>query len=306
MKEPPFPTTHVADIAHGTGDAEPWLVRSLWPAAAVGLLGGPQKGGKTWLSLDLARSLGVQRNTRGLRPQESPPFGRSAAPHRRAHPRACADVFGLPTQEKRLRLTALILYPREGIYDSSCGILLVRRTRCDEEGGVKGVLSVDLANTSYGNLGMVFLEETQGSWSVRTLSPRDLCLAGPPSGPQLAARLADACRRLPASILVLDGPQGWKDPDNGLLHSRSCERELNTPAKTGLPGSAKPANYLAFLAFSIDVFQALVARGFELWSGSTAHLLAVESFPSSAWRQLGLPAPEIQRTFAECKGLAER
>jgi hypothetical protein len=57
VKEPPFPTTLVADIAHGTGDTEPWLVRSLWPAAAVGLLGGPPKVGKTWLSLDLALSV---------------------------------------------------------------------------------------------------------------------------------------------------------------------------------------------------------------------------------------------------------
>jgi hypothetical protein len=57
MTEPPFSTTHVADIAHVTGHAEPWLVRSLWPAAAVGLLGGPPKVGKTWLSLDLALSV---------------------------------------------------------------------------------------------------------------------------------------------------------------------------------------------------------------------------------------------------------
>lgn len=35
----------------------PWLVRSLWPSSAVGILGGPPKCGKTWLGLDLAVSV---------------------------------------------------------------------------------------------------------------------------------------------------------------------------------------------------------------------------------------------------------
>lgn len=56
MKEPLFPTTHVADILPCVDDA-PWLVRSLWPAAAVGLLAGPPKVTKTWFALDLALSV---------------------------------------------------------------------------------------------------------------------------------------------------------------------------------------------------------------------------------------------------------
>jgi hypothetical protein len=44
------------------------------------------------------------------------------------------------------------------------------------------------------------------------------------------ANLADD---LGAAALLIDGPEAWKDPDNGLQHSRVCERELNTPAKTG-------------------------------------------------------------------------
>jgi len=56
MSAPPFPTTHVAEIAAPL-DPEPWLVRSLWPLAAVGLLAGPPKVTKTWLALDMAISV---------------------------------------------------------------------------------------------------------------------------------------------------------------------------------------------------------------------------------------------------------
>jgi hypothetical protein len=56
MSAPAFPTVHVADIAAPV-DTEPWLVRSLWPAAAVGLLAGPPKVTKTWLALDIAVSV---------------------------------------------------------------------------------------------------------------------------------------------------------------------------------------------------------------------------------------------------------
>lgn len=56
MSAPPFPTTHVASISMPV-DTEPWLVRSLWPAAAVGLLAGPPKVTKTWLALDIALSV---------------------------------------------------------------------------------------------------------------------------------------------------------------------------------------------------------------------------------------------------------
>ncbi len=57
MNEPPrFPTTHVAQIAPNDATAA-WLVRSFWPAAAVGLISGCPKVGKTWISLDLALSV---------------------------------------------------------------------------------------------------------------------------------------------------------------------------------------------------------------------------------------------------------
>lgn len=56
MSAPPFPTTRVTEIAAPV-NAEPWLVRSLWPLAAVGILAGPPKATKTWLALDIAISV---------------------------------------------------------------------------------------------------------------------------------------------------------------------------------------------------------------------------------------------------------
>jgi hypothetical protein len=162
------------------------------------------------------------------------------------------------------------------------------------------ILSVDLATSSYTNLGIILLSKKRGGFFAQAMSLKDFHLEGPPSPSKLATRLADTCHRLSARILLLDGPQAWKHPGNGLPHSRVCERLLNTPGKTGLPGSSKPANYLPFIVFSIEVFKDLLAHGFELWSGRTAPLLAVESFPSSAWRQLGLrPLPAKKKARFE-------
>jgi hypothetical protein len=96
--------------------------------------------------------------------------------------------------------------------------------------------------------------------------------------------------------MLLDGPQGWKDPLNGEMHSRICERELNTPAKTGLPGEVKPKPYTGFVSFSVAVFDELDALGWPRLASSAPSLespVAVESFPMAAWRCLqlaGLPA----------------
>lgn len=51
-----LPTVRVGDVAPPQENGR-WLVRSLWPAAAVGIIGGPPKSAKTWLALDLAVSV---------------------------------------------------------------------------------------------------------------------------------------------------------------------------------------------------------------------------------------------------------
>ena len=159
------------------------------------------------------------------------------------------------------------------------------------------ILSVDLANASYRNLGIVLLEVEGADVNVQRLAASDLGLTGAPCAAHLAEALDIACQRLDVSVLLLDGSQGWKDPHNGLLHSRLCERALNTPGKTGLPGVTKPGSYLGFLSFSVDVFQQLTNAGFVLFKGDSGERLLVESFPTSAWRQLGiLPLPSKARS----------
>jgi AAA domain len=71
VSAPPLPTTHVAEIAARPPD-QPWLVRSLWPASAVGLIGGPPKCAKTWLALDLALSVASDTPCLGALAVESP------------------------------------------------------------------------------------------------------------------------------------------------------------------------------------------------------------------------------------------
>lgn len=71
MTVPPLPTTHIAEIAPRPAD-DPWLVRSLWPASAVGLIGGPPKCAKTWLALDLALSVASNTPCLGTLTVESP------------------------------------------------------------------------------------------------------------------------------------------------------------------------------------------------------------------------------------------
>src|SRR5262245_48014242 len=105
------------------------------------------------------------------------------------------------------------------------------------------VLSADLAHKDYGDIGTVVLR-----WHVDHVCGElvDLPLQGEPSPKQLAEFLNRYCLEREIRILLLDGPQGWKANDSELAHSRRCERALNTPAKTGLPPSVKPANYRDF------------------------------------------------------------
>jgi hypothetical protein len=119
-----------------------------------------------------------------------------------------------------------------------------------------------------------------------------------PTPKHVANIVIEVCERAGASLILLDGPQGWKDPSNGLTHSRLCERILNTPAKTGLPGHVKPANYLPFVAFAVQVFDAFQARGWQRFDPATwrpGHSAVIESFALSAWRSLQLPSLPAKR-----------
>ena len=152
------------------------------------------------------------------------------------------------------------------------------------------ILSIDLAYKRYADIGAVVMEQEHNSIECELLNVN---VAGAPTGEALAEWINGLCLREDIRIILLDGPQGWKARDNGLLHSRCCERRLNTPAKTGEPLSVKPSNYGPFVKFSIGVYDALASFGWErlsrVGSPSESNRLLIESFPLSAWRSLGIP-----------------
>jgi hypothetical protein len=163
------------------------------------------------------------------------------------------------------------------------------------------VLSIDLAYKNYCDIGIVLLGHMGDA--IRC-EPIRLNRNDVPSPPIVAALLHDICLQNASRVLVLDGPQGWKADDNGLLHSRLCERELNTPAKTGKPFEVKPAAYTKFVQFSIEVFDALCSLGWKRvsdpkTSSKSTERVLIESFPLSAWRELCLKTPPSKR---KCQG----
>lgn len=151
-----------------------------------------------------------------------------------------------------------------------------------------GILSIDLAYRDYRDIGVALLEPEAHQVRVTFHPIRGF---GVPKSDATAQKIASLAAELAADILFIDGPQGWKDPNSPHPHSRVCERVLNTPAKTGLPGQVKPANYAPFVAFSIEVFDGLHELGWPRFGGlqGTPLHTAVESFPLAAWRSLGLP-----------------
>jgi hypothetical protein len=200
------------------------------------------------------------------------------------------------------------------------------------------VLSVDLATRRWSDLGIVVLERVRAAqtgklWGDGPGLPLKSVFA-PPAEPEaqeshiaceiipwndagpvdaeiLAGRLNHLCGVRGIRVLLLDGPQAWKSSTNGLEHSRVSERQLNTAAKTGLPGMVKPLTYRPFAEFCLDVYDALCRRGWRRLETreqpSSKHdqeRVLVESYPHAAWKSLGLkPLPSKRR--AKVSDLAE-
>lgn len=155
-----------------------------------------------------------------------------------------------------------------------------------------GVLSVDLASRRYKDFGIAFLPGD--SRAPEFPKPGVLGLEGTPDPEACAAALTEFCRETNTRVLLLDGPQGWRMPGSSIENMRLCERVLNTPAKTGIPGHTKPGTYLAYTQFSVDLFHHLrLDHGWSLlnrnWHRRRRTRWAIETFPSSAWQLLGLP-----------------
>jgi hypothetical protein len=153
------------------------------------------------------------------------------------------------------------------------------------------VLSVDLAAKKYDDNGFALI--SYRGWKPRFPTPTDFQLEGKPRAWDFAKALDQFCNKEKVTVLMIDGPQGWKSPKTKVEHMRICERVLNTPAKTGLIGSVKPSTYLRYITFSINLFHILrVDYGWSLlsedWLEHPKKRWIVESFPSSSWRTLGL------------------
>jgi hypothetical protein len=171
------------------------------------------------------------------------------------------------------------------------------------------VLSIDLAYTTVRNVGICLLEEDRGAVTAYDfLQPSRLGLSDPPVPGVFAKAIHAFCLDEGISLLILDGPQGWKDPSSTLVHCRRCERILNAPAKTGIVGQVKPANYTRFVEFSIAIFANLTEREALLATGPSIappvdRLLVLESLPLSAWRKLKIPPlpAKARATVADCE-----
>jgi hypothetical protein len=158
------------------------------------------------------------------------------------------------------------------------------------------VVSVDLAYKRFADIGVCVLERHGAGLRAELVA-----LASDAGEAPTAKRVAAACAALAeargAELLLIDGPQAWKHPDNPSAHSRACDRAVHAPAKVGAPGEVRPRPYAAFAEFSIAVFDALDALGWpRLASADAATRCAVEAFPHLAWKRLGLaPLPPKAR-----------
>jgi len=165
------------------------------------------------------------------------------------------------------------------------------------------ILSIDLAYRKIRDFGVCVLAERRGKPArVRFVdSDRELNLKDRPDPQQCAHAISSYCRKHGVSVVLLDGPQGWKDPSSKLPHSRHCERLLNTQGKTGNRGTTKPRDFGGFANFSIELFARLFQQGGKLVrrrivTVPRSGFLVVESFPTAAWRKLYIaPLPAKKR-----------
>jgi hypothetical protein len=193
------------------------------------------------------------------------------------------------------------------------------------------VLSVDLAERNWSDLGIVILDRERpasgaaglhrgpSGWPVfaqEQAAPSPVhCEILPWHEPDpldartLAGRLNHLCGVRNIRMILLDGPQAWKSSTNGLQYARVSERQLNTAAKTGLPGVVKPATYRRFAEFCLDVYDELCRRGWRRLETNAQPSIGpervlVESYPFAAWKSLGIkPLPAKRR--ARISDLAE-
>jgi len=158
------------------------------------------------------------------------------------------------------------------------------------------ILSVDLAYKHHRDIGIALLEARDAGIDATII---DAELPDPPHPHALADWLHALAEQHGVAGIAIDGPLGWKAPDTEALHCRVSEKQVRAPGKTGLPpDGVKPRTYLAFTEFSIALFERLTGHfGYALPGGEPGNRFVTETFPTAAWRRLGLaPVPGKGRT----------
>lgn len=164
------------------------------------------------------------------------------------------------------------------------------------------VISLNLSHEQYSDIGVVALRASDSTVGVVPIRLPSVGLEGTPEVGELASFLVSLADELSAEFIVLDGPQAWKAPDDGLDHARRCEHELGTAIRTGLPGKVRPAEQLGFAKFCVGLFDELNTLLYPRLSttGDWPTHVAVESCATSAWQSLGISAsPTKEKTESE-------
>ncbi len=173
------------------------------------------------------------------------------------------------------------------------------------EPSIRRVLGIDVASRSWKDVGVAVVESTTSGWRRVTVDE-----FSEPTG-RTAQSLADAidalARRLECDAVILDGPQGWRDPAAADRPGvgRACEYSTRTQGKVGVFGSCYPRPQLSWVQVSTDTFAALLRKqGVALanaaplpYARPPGGYWVMECFPTQTWRSLAIrPLPGKSRT----------
>jgi len=158
------------------------------------------------------------------------------------------------------------------------------------------VLSIDLALASYRDVGAALVQAAPGG--EITARVVRIPQVGRPTADALVTWMEEVAAHAAVRCIAIDGPLGWRGPDTDSPHARLSERAVRAPGKTGLPPEGvKPRTYLEFTRLSIAIFERLTQQGWQLPGEPTARNArrdvnyATETFPTAAWRGLGIAPP---------------
>jgi hypothetical protein len=152
------------------------------------------------------------------------------------------------------------------------------------------VVSIDLAARCWRDIGIAILSGSPTRVRVDLVQPQKHGLTGTPDVQRFVQLCLELAAQTTASLILIDGPQGWRASSSRFEHMRVCERCTRTPGKTGIPGVVLPRPFARMVRFSIDVFDMLARAGWPRFSGTwPLSQASVETFPTHAWRVLDLP-----------------